>query len=104
MKRAPTDTPFLPFAFHRSNFTRELNGKNHVIIPWCEVESCEDAIKERSARTSEEGEAEDARAPSMGAKSLCIPFDQEQFGSIEGLNCPQCGVKAKRWTMFGRSY
>lgn len=87
-----------------SNFTRELNGKNHVVIPWCEVEECEDAIKERSARVAEEGEAQDERAPSMGAKSLCIPFDQEQFGSIVGLKCPQCEREAKRWTMFGRSY
>jgi prolyl-tRNA synthetase len=31
-------------------FGKTLNGKNHVIIPWCEVEACEDAIKERSAR------------------------------------------------------
>lgn len=34
-----------------SDFTATLNQKNHVIIPWCEVEACEDAIKERSART-----------------------------------------------------
>ncbi|CAO1630882.1 unnamed protein product [Parajaminaea phylloscopi] len=90
-----------------ANFTTELNGKNHVVIPWCEVEECEDAIKERSARVVEEGQEEepqDARAPSMGAKSLCIPFDQEQFGSIAGLKCPQCSRDAKRWTMFGRSY
>lgn len=87
-----------------SDFTTELNGKNHVVIPWCEVGECEDAIKERSARVIDEGEEEDARAPSMGAKSLCIPFDQEQFGSIAGLKCPQCSCDAKRWTMFGRSY
>ncbi|CAO1620020.1 unnamed protein product [Sympodiomycopsis kandeliae] len=87
-----------------SNFTKELNGKNHVVIPWCEVEECEDAIKERSARSAEEGEEQDEKAPSMGAKSLCIPFDQEQFGDIKGLKCPQCGTDAKRWTMFGRSY
>ncbi|PWN50876.1 putative proline-tRNA ligase [Violaceomyces palustris] len=86
------------------DFTRILNDKCHVVIPWCEVEACEDAVKERSARTGNEGEAEDERAPSMGAKSLCIPFDQEQFGDITGLKCPQCGKDAKRWTMFGRSY
>lgn len=32
-------------------FTKNLNNKCHVIIPWCEVEECEDEIKERSART-----------------------------------------------------
>ncbi|PWN88352.1 putative proline-tRNA ligase [Acaromyces ingoldii] len=86
------------------DFTRTLNTKCHVIIPWCEVEACEDAIKDRSARQGSEGEAQDERAPSMGAKSLCIPFDQAQYPDIAGLECPQCGQKAKRWTMFGRSY
>jgi len=27
-----------------------LDGKNVVVIPWCEREQCEDDIKERSAR------------------------------------------------------
>ncbi|UZJ52191.1 hypothetical protein CBS101457_001511 [Exobasidium rhododendri] len=87
-----------------ADFTKTLNGKNHVVIPWCEVEACEDAIKDRSARSAVEGEAQDERAPSMGAKSLCIPFDQAQFPDINGKKCPQCGQAAKRWTMFGRSY
>lgn len=79
-----------------------LDGKNAIVIPWCEVEACEDAIKERSAGS----EAQDARAPSAGAKSLCIPFDQERWGSIVTgqTKCPQCGSDAKRWTLFGRSY
>ena len=50
--------------------------------------------------------AEDAKAPSAGAKSLCIPFDQERFGAFpdgEQQKCIQCGEKAKRWTLFGRS-
>jgi hypothetical protein len=33
-----------------------------------------------------------------------IPHDQERFGSVEGKVCPNCGEKAKRWTLFGRSY
>ncbi|SPO38151.1 probable proline-tRNA ligase [Pseudozyma flocculosa] len=86
------------------DFTKILNDKCHVVIPWCEVEACEDAIKNRSARTASQDEAADERAPSMGAKSLCIPFDQAQFPDIKGKKCPQCGVDAKRWTMFGRSY
>ncbi|CEH14100.1 prolyl-trna synthetase [Ceraceosorus bombacis] len=53
---------------------------------------------------AEEGAEVDERAPSMGAKSLCIPFDQAQFGDVAGKKCPQCGSAAKRWTMFGRSY
>lgn len=27
-----------------------LDDKNIVVIPWCEVEACEDDIKERSGR------------------------------------------------------
>ncbi|KZV99616.1 proline-tRNA ligase [Exidia glandulosa HHB12029] len=80
-----------------------LDGKNAVVIPWCEVEACEDAIKERSTGS----EAQDARAPSAGAKSLCIPFDQDRWGQkiVPGqTKCPQCGTDAKRWTLFGRSY
>lgn len=86
------------------DFTRTLNAKNHVIIPWCESEECEDKIKDRSARTASTDEAQDERAPSMGAKSLCIPFDQDTYPAIDGKRCPQCGNPAKRWTMFGRSY
>ncbi|GAA5887395.1 hypothetical protein JCM5296_007125 [Sporobolomyces johnsonii] len=80
-----------------------LNGNKIVALPWCEVEECEDQIKDRSAKESVEG-AEDERAPSAGAKSLCIPHDQARFGSIAGKTCPNCGKAAKRWTLFGRSY
>lgn len=85
-----------------NEFTETLNAKNHVIIPWCEDSECEDQIKERSARTVET--EHDERAPSMGAKSLCIPFNQSEYPAIEGRTCPQCGKPSKRWTMFGRSY
>ena len=81
-----------------------LDAKCVVVIPWCEQEACEDAVKERSARGSEQT---DERAPSAGAKSLCIPFDQDRWGKkiVPGqTKCPQCGADAKRWTMFGRSY
>lgn len=51
-------------------------------------------------------EPQDARAPSAGAKSLAIPFDQSRWTPIEPgkTKCPACGQDAKRWTMFGRSY
>ncbi|KAF8169918.1 hypothetical protein K438DRAFT_1854963 [Mycena galopus ATCC 62051] len=80
-----------------------LDAKNVVAIPWCEVEECEDDIKERSGRASE---PQDERAPSAGAKSLCIPFDQSRWTPIVPgqTKCPACGKDAKRWTMFGRSY
>ncbi|KAK2465049.1 hypothetical protein APHAL10511_003125 [Amanita phalloides] len=80
-----------------------LDNKSIVVMPWCEVEACEDDIKERSARASE---PTDERAPSAGAKSLAIPFDQSRWPKIEPgkTKCPACGQGAKRWTLFGRSY
>ncbi|KAG5645506.1 hypothetical protein DXG03_005916 [Asterophora parasitica] len=80
-----------------------LDGKGIAVIPWCEVEACEDDIKERSGRSAE---PQDERAPSAGAKSLAIPFDQSLWSPIEPgkTKCPACGKDAKRWTMFGRSY
>jgi len=81
-----------------------LDAKCVVVMPWCEVEACEDDIKERSAKSAEQT---DERAPSAGAKSLCIPFDQDRWGSkiVPGeTKCTACGKDAKRWAMFGRSY
>ncbi|OCH93964.1 prolyl-tRNA synthetase [Obba rivulosa] len=80
-----------------------LDDKCVVAIPWCEEEACEDDIKERSGRAAE---PQDERAPSAGAKSLCIPFDQSRWTPIEPgkTKCPACGKDAKRWTLFGRSY
>nr|GAT55100.1 predicted protein [Mycena chlorophos] len=64
-----------------------LDNKGVVVMPWCEVEECEDDIKERSGRASE---PQDERAPSAGAKSLCIPFDQGRWGKIVAgeTKCP----------------
>jgi hypothetical protein len=54
--------------------------------------------------SSNQNQAVDDKAPSAGAKSLCIPHDQERFGELpEGQKCVGCGQPAKRWTMFGRS-
>lgn len=89
------------------DFVPTLNGKNVVLVPHCEGGKCEDEIKEMSAR-KEEGDnaAEDARAPAMGAKSLCIPFEQPE-GIVQGeTKCvnPNCKDLAKSWILFGRSY
>ncbi|KAK9716723.1 hypothetical protein K7432_006712 [Basidiobolus ranarum] len=90
------------------DFVPALNSRCSVMIPWCEEVKCEDDIKENSARneTQEEEETEDERAPSMGAKSLCIPLEQPQDKPIvPGVTkCAACGADAKRWTLFGRSY
>lgn len=88
------------------DFTPALNSKNVCLIPHCLTEECEDQIKELSARKAEEdsGEPQDARAPSMGAKSLCIPFEQPE-GIEKGVTkCanPHCTRFAEKWCMFGR--
>ena len=83
-----------------------LNNKNVVLIPHCLTEECEDEIKDLSARKSEEetGVAQDAKAPSMGAKSLCIPFEQDALEAGTKCTNPNCKKGAEKWCLFGRSY
>ncbi|KAI9842608.1 MAG: ribose-phosphate pyrophosphokinase 1 [Sclerophora amabilis] len=88
-------------------FVPELNNKNVILIPHCLTEKCEDEVKELSARKLEGDDTpDDARAPSMGAKSLCIPFKQPE-GLVKGeTKCtnPNCKNLAEAWCLFGRSY
>ncbi|KAJ5587075.1 uncharacterized protein N7459_002840 [Penicillium hispanicum] len=88
------------------DFVPALNDKNICVIPHCLTEECEDQIKDLSARKAEEdsGEPQDAKAPSMGAKSLCIPFDQPAGLEPGVTKCtnPQCNRLAEKWCMFGR--
>jgi prolyl-tRNA synthetase len=89
------------------DFVPTLNGKNVVLVPHCEGDKCEDEVKAKSARTAlGDGVAEDKQAPAMGAKSLCIPFDQPEGieeGKTKCIN-PDCTTPAKQWILFGRSY
>jgi prolyl-tRNA synthetase len=102
-----------------------LNNKNVVIIPFCEEPACEERIKELTkSDESQELGADGKLVPSMGMKSLCIPFDQVR---VSGRSCkssadyfaqqpaglvpgetkclsPECDALAKSWVMFGRSY
>ncbi|KAJ2761822.1 hypothetical protein H4S06_001000 [Coemansia sp. BCRC 34490] len=88
------------------DFVPALSSKCLVLIPWCERSVCEDQIKERSTRDVSGDEPEDEKAPSMGAKSLCLPFKQPTENPIvPGVTkCVQCGQDAKRYALFGRSY
>ena len=44
-------------------------------------------------------------APAMGAKGLCIPFNQPGEITPDTLCVyPDCGKKATCYTLFGRSY
>ncbi|KAA8908304.1 hypothetical protein TRICI_004790 [Trichomonascus ciferrii] len=82
-------------------FVPNMNKKNLLIAPFCGLEECEDDIKERTTQT-EGDEDYDERAPSMGAKSLCIPFHKDK--PAEGVKCVGCGKQANYYTQFGRSY
>lgn len=83
-----------------------LDNKNVVLIPFCLGGKCEDRIKELTTREEQTDVPEGQRAPAMGMKSLCIPFEQPE-GLVAGeTNClnPECQSKAQKWVMFGRSY
>lgn len=88
------------------DFVPALNDKNVCVIPHCLTEECEGQIKKISARKAEEesGVVQDVRAPSMGAKSLCIPFEQPEGLEPGVTKCtnPQCNRLAEKWCMFGR--
>lgn len=85
------------------DFVPTLNKKNVILAPWCGDADCEDDIKDSSAKKDDGEEEEvDEKAPSMGAKSLCIPFEQPELK--EGQKCVKCDRKAVTYCMFGRSY
>ena len=85
------------------DFVPALNKKNVILSPWCGVMDCEEDIKDASARKDDGEEFEqDEKAPSMGAKSLCIPFEQPPLK--EGQKCVKCDRAAIQYCMFGRSY
>lgn len=50
--------------------------RNVVIIPFCEEPKCEERIKELTKVEEREVGPDGQKQPSMGMKSLCIPFDQ----------------------------
>lgn len=83
-------------------FTSLLDSKNIIMAPFCGEIPCEEKIKAESAREETEG---DAQGPAMGAKSLCIPFEQPaQIESSDKCVHPACKNKPKFYTLFGRSY
>lgn len=100
------------FREHRLQLTNwdkvipSLDAKNVLLIPHCLGGPCEDRIKELTTGTPELTGDGQTKAPTMGMKSLCIPFEQPEglvAGETECLN-PECSQKAKKWVMFGRSY
>ncbi|XP_031617339.1 bifunctional glutamate/proline--tRNA ligase isoform X2 [Contarinia nasturtii] len=85
-----------------SDFVGGLSKKSLLLTPFCGDETCEKHIKDNSANNEADTEV---GALAMGAKSLCIPFDQPK--SIEAnTKCinPNCTLKPSAYTLFGRSY
>uniref|UniRef100_A0A8D3AHW1 Bifunctional glutamate/proline--tRNA ligase n=1 Tax=Scophthalmus maximus TaxID=52904 RepID=A0A8D3AHW1_SCOMX len=80
-------------------FQKELDQGKIVQIPFCGDIDCEDCIK----KTTTKDQDLEPGAPSMGAKSLCIPFSP--LKTLQpGQACVNCKQPAKYYTMFGRSY
>ncbi|CAN9506862.1 unnamed protein product [Ophioblennius macclurei] len=80
-------------------FQKELDLGKIVQIPFCGGIECEDWIKKTTAKDQDL----EPGAPSMGAKSLCIPFSP-----LKNLQPTQMCVSGKEpaqyYTLFGRSY
>ncbi|KAI0448100.1 prolyl-tRNA synthetase [Xylaria telfairii] len=99
------------FSSHRlvlkdwSKVVPALDSKNVVLIPFCEAPACEERIKEITKSEEPKEGAPHEKQPTMGMKSLCIPFEQPEVLAPE-TKClsPECSALAKSWTMFGRSY
>eukprot|EP00667_Euglena_gracilis_P004093 EG_transcript_4109 len=82
------------------DFTPALNSKKMILAPVCSDMEVEVQIKKRSAEES--ALQVDDKAPSMGAKCLCIPFDQPPL--TPDTKCILSGKPAEFWGLFGRSY
>uniref|UniRef100_A0A8B9JDW8 Bifunctional glutamate/proline--tRNA ligase n=1 Tax=Astyanax mexicanus TaxID=7994 RepID=A0A8B9JDW8_ASTMX len=80
-------------------FQKDLDQGKIVQIPFCGGIECEDWIKKTTAKDQDL----EPGAPSMGAKSLCIPF-QPLKTLKEGQMCISGKEPAQFYTLFGRSY
>ncbi|CAG9813214.1 unnamed protein product [Phaedon cochleariae] len=86
-----------------SRFGPSLDKKNIILAPFCGNSNCEDRIKAESAR--DDGDNAEPGAPSMGAKSLCIPLEQPaDIKPTDKCIHPACTNKPLYYTLFGRSY
>ncbi|KAJ8401185.1 hypothetical protein AAFF_G00387670 [Aldrovandia affinis] len=80
-------------------FQKDLDQGRIVQIPFCGGIECEDWIKKTTAKDQDL----EPGAPSMGAKSLCIPF-QPMKTLAPGQMCVSGKEPAQFYTLFGRSY
>ncbi|XP_067018170.1 bifunctional glutamate/proline--tRNA ligase-like [Acropora muricata] len=83
-----------------TEFNSMLDKNKIIQAPFCGECECEGNIKKDSARDQDL----EPGAPSMGAKSLCIPFEQPMEITADTKCVYPCGQPAKFYTLFGRSY
>ncbi|KAA0711364.1 Bifunctional glutamate/proline--tRNA ligase [Triplophysa tibetana] len=99
-KRASDDLKkHMVVADSMEQFQKDLDEGKIVQIPFCGGIECEDWIKKTTARDQDL----EPGAPSMGAKSLCIPFDPLKTLQL-GQMCVSGKEHAQYYTLFGRSY
>jgi len=72
---------------NKEEFISATNDNKLCIIKWCNDSDCEKEIKNIT-----------------GAKSLCIPFDEERFNVIDIQQCIFCSKDNRIECLFGKSY
>lgn len=97
-----------------SEFLKHLEERCYILAPCCGDKTCEEQIKALTKLAGEESKEDDAtftddtgeviQKLTGAAKSLCIPFQQEELEEGQACINGQCELKAKSWTLFGRSY
>lgn len=84
----------------------ELNKRNIILAPWCNVQQCEVNVKKRSAEDSKayiEASGDSGEDLLTGAaKTLNVPYEQPELP--EGTCCFACDKKATVTALWGRSY
>ncbi|EQC33068.1 hypothetical protein SDRG_09587 [Saprolegnia diclina VS20] len=91
-----------------SDFVKTIADGCMVLTPFCNEIEWEEVVKTRSREESlailgEDGEA-DNTATSVAAKSLCMPFENNEMPIEPGTKCFVSGKDAKCWILWGRSY
>lgn len=83
-------------------FMFNLNHSNLLLTPWCDQQSCEKKVKDRSKEESKTTENEAETSLTGSAKTLCKPLKQDQIEP--GTKCFHCGADAVVHALWGRSY
>jgi prolyl-tRNA synthetase len=83
-------------------FMHNLNRSNLLLTPWCDQQSCEQKVKDRSKEESKATENEAETSLTGSAKTLCKPLQQDPIEP--GTKCFHCGADAVVHALWGRSY